>query len=173
MLTCVITGSYALGGRPADVAAVAHDDDLGEELAAHLDEYMTEGQLRYTVLEVRQYGLLSSACWNDWRRLCAADAPRQSSGFWRSLDGLGRFFDAYLFGGLKDNYPLESIFSTFGEHIEDEQSAALKEALVIHTLALAPERERRKDGSMRVPSKSDGARARYERQRAEREAAGI
>ena len=115
---------------------------------------------------------MPSACWNDLRRLCATDAPRQRNGFWRSLDTLGHFFGAYIFGGLKDNFPLESIFATYGNHIEEEQSDALKEALVMHTLALAPERDMRRDASMRVTKKSDVARARYEQQRAEREAAG-
>jgi hypothetical protein len=48
----------------------------------------------------------------------------------------GPFFEAFFFGGLKTNYKLEQNVSVFGAHIQDEQSASLKEAIVFHNLQL-------------------------------------
>jgi hypothetical protein len=84
----------------------------------------------------------------------------------------GPFFEAFFFGGLKTNYKLEQNFSVFGAHIQDEQSASLKEAIVFHNLQLQKEREARRSESFRVPKKSTAAQQQYAIDRAARQAQG-
>ena len=85
-----------------------------------------------TLSELAKHGLTHARVMPAWLDLC--DPSKRALIDWTptTLPTLGCFMEAFFFGGLKTNYPLEQNFSTFGAHVEDEQDALLKEATVNH-----------------------------------------
>ena len=73
----------------------------------------------------------------DWRKLCTPKLRPSVDWTTATLPGINPFFEVYFFGGKTGNHPVEQHFSTFGNHVEDEQSEALKEALSVGAIHLA------------------------------------
>ena len=107
----------------------------------------------------------------DWAKLCDPVARAVlPSVFWtrEMLPELCPWFESRFFGRHRTNYPLESTFSVYGQHVESAQAMELKEAIVRLTKALQHEKDARRAPEMRVPKKSAKAKERYEEEAAAR-----
>ena len=65
------------------------------------------------------------------------------------------WFESRFFGGGRCNFLLESTFSTFGAHVQDEQGSDLKEAIVNLTLERKDDRQARMAPEMRTEKVSE------------------
>jgi len=172
LLTELITGSESAGGKARDVALDAKLKPLAVKL-----ELILRGDGGAALLsDLRTAGLCESAVLPEWKLLCDPTKRDRVKVDWTRATlpkiHVAPFLETRLGGGMSTNYKLEQNFSTFGAHVEDEQSAVFKEAITCHALALEPEHAERCVPDMRVPKKSKKAQEKYEKEKAARAAEG-
>jgi hypothetical protein len=132
--------------------------------AAQLDKYawehMMHGAKQASIKQcIKKHKLDSAACIADWLKL-ADPAQRKHIDWTRAtLPGVGPFFENKFFGGFHAQLVIEQLFSVYGQHINAEQSIALKEAIVAAVLRLADERGARTAEEMRATPLTPEARA--------------
>ena len=161
---------YPAGGKPSDLKLDR------KKLKPQLDELDRISAKDGAQIRARLAadGLFDSpAKRKDWAKLCCPKGRIDLDWTRGTLPELAPWFESRFFGGQKSNYALESGFSVYGKHVEDEQSSELKEAIVNLTRKRQPERDARKDASMRTPKKSKVAQERYEAERTSRAAEGL
>lgn len=162
VLVKLLSGSAQLGGEPSALG-LANTPQLNElDNIARKDGAMIAATLA-------SEGLFNSPARRaDWKRLCSPEGRIDLDWSRQTLPELAPWFEARFFGGAKCNYPLEAGFSTVGQHVKNEQSSELKEAITNITMHNELDRKKRKHESMRVPKKSKKAKANYDIQRRSR-----
>ena len=85
----------------------------------------------------------------DWMKLCMPRLRESVDWTTATLPAINPFFEVYFFGGKHSNLSVEQHFSTYGNHTEDQQSEALKEALTVGAIRLQPEKDARRSGELR------------------------
>lgn len=109
---------------------------------------------------------------SEWARLCQPEARLDIDWKRATLPELMPWFESRFFGGGRCNFLLESTFSTFGAHVQDEQGSDLKEAIVNLTLERKDDRQARMAPEMRTEKVSARAKARYAQDSADRASKG-
>ena len=143
----------AVVGGPAPPPAAELLEAMTPKAAAEckaIDRLLASDKLRIKLCFVK-LGLADSAEKRaSWIKLCGANGSRADLRWTREdLPGLAPFFEAYFFGGSTGNRLLESLFSVYGHHIQDQMGATLKEAAVRQNLALRAEKAERRDPALR------------------------
>ena len=157
----MVTGDAELGGEPSALGP----DLLGPTLVlqvAEVNRLMAPDGGRIAHALVKEGLFNSEPRRAEWVKLCALPPARSKIDWTRkTLPELAPWFESRFFGAHRDNYPLEKHFSTYGQHIEEQQSADLKEAIVRTSLMLQAFREERCSEEMRVPKVSKAAQEKY------------
>lgn len=142
----------ALGGEPSAIPSSL----LGPNLSQHVQEInnlmRTDGADIARALAAE--GLFSTeARQSEWIKLCALPPERAIDWTRDSLPELSPWFESRFFGAHRCNFPLEAGFSVFGKHVESEQGADLKEAIVLSSQRQQRERQFRRTAAFRAPKK--------------------
>ena len=171
LIVKLLNGGIAVGGEPRALGP----NLLGPNLVLQMAEIdaVVAGDGAGIAASVHSDGIYSTAAQKaEWLLLC--DVARSASTDWgrSTLPELAPWLESRFFGRHRSNYVLESNFSVFGQHVEDEQAMDLKEAVVRSTKRLQREKDTRRAPEMRVPKKSAKAIANFQEQQAERAADG-
>lgn len=108
----------------------------------------------------------------EWVRMCSPEGRIELDWTRAMQPELAPWFESRFYGAHRCNYPLESTFSTFGGHVEDEQGGELKESIVCLADHLQHARAKRMLAEMRTPKVSAKAQEKYVAAAANRAAAG-
>ena len=164
LLAIIAPAHSAAAGEASTLQLSTTPADNFRISAAQLDtyvwEHMMHGAKQASIKEyVKKHKLDSAACIADWLKL-ADPAQRKEIDWTRAtLPGLGPFFENKFFGGFHAQLVIEQLFSVYGQHIQTEQSMALKEAIVAAVLRLAGERAERTAEGMRAKPLTPAKRA--------------
>mmetsp|Transcript_32484 Transcript_32484/g.85275 ORF Transcript_32484/g.85275 Transcript_32484/m.85275 type:complete len:1051 (-) Transcript_32484:158-3310(-) len=171
-LTKLVTGNAALGGEPSALGSNLLGPNLALQVAEINRLIPADGGAIAAVI-VKE-GLFDSELRRaEWGKLCAPPPARSQIDWTRkTLPELAPWFESRFFGAHRCNFPLEAGFSEWGQHVESEQGAEVKEAIVRTNKMLQPLREARRDAAFRMPKKSAKAQERYQQEKASRQAEG-
>ena len=171
-LTKLVTKDAVLGGEPTALGSNLLGPNLKLQVA-EINRLMAADGAEIALALVKEGLFNSEARRADWVKLCALPPARSLIDWTRAtLPELAPWFESRFFGGHRCNYPLEQGFSIYGQHVEAEQGADLKEAIVAASKSLQEERQARMSADFRVPKVSTKAKERYEEEKEARAAEG-